>query len=134
MKVAFVERLGLDVTWLHADLARSPVPGIYDLVTAHFLHLPAAARETLFRHLAQAVAPAGTLLVVGHDPSDLNTTMARPDLAEMGWTADEAAAALGEGWTIEVAEARPRLATDPDGRKVTIHDAVLRARRVRSLA
>ncbi|HEX6521733.1 MAG TPA: FAD-dependent oxidoreductase [Streptosporangiaceae bacterium] len=122
-------KLGLDIQWLHADLARTPPPGTYDLVTAHFLHLPAADRKTLFRHLIDAVAPGGTLLVTGHDRSDLATTMRRPALAEFGWTADEVAAELGEGWTIEVAEARPRPATDPDGREVTIHDAVLRARR-----
>lgn len=126
---ARAEKLGLDITWLHADLARSPAPGTYDLVTAHFLHVPKAAREPLFRHLADAVAPGGALLVAGHDPSNLTTTVPRPDLAEMLWTADELAATLGEGWTIEVAEARPRQATDPDGREVTIHDAVLRARR-----
>ena len=57
------------------------------------------------------------------------TTMPRPALAEMGWTAQEVAASLGEGWTIEVAEARARTATDPEGRAVTISDAVLRARR-----
>jgi hypothetical protein len=45
----------------------------------------------------------------------------------MGWTAGEVADSLGDGWTVEVAEARPRPATDPDGREVTIHDAVLRA-------
>jgi hypothetical protein len=55
--------------------------------------------------------------------------MARPHLAEMGWTAGELAATLGAGWTIQVAQARPRQATDPDGRPVAIHDAVLRARR-----
>jgi trans-aconitate methyltransferase len=120
--------LGLDVEWLHIDLAREPAPGRYDLVTAQFLHLPAAPRRVLFRHLAEAVVPGGTLLVAGHDPSDMNTTMPRPNLAEMGWTADEVAADLGDGWVIEIAEARPRLATDPDGHQVTIHDAVLRAR------
>jgi thioredoxin reductase len=127
---------GGDACWLAtrgwkvtADLARSPAPGTYDLVTAHFLHVPKAAREPLFRHLADAVAPGGALLVAGHAPSNLTTTVPRPDLAEMLWTADELAATLGEGWSIEVAEARPRQATDPDGREVTIHDTVLRARR-----
>jgi protein-L-isoaspartate O-methyltransferase len=123
------ERLGLDIDWLHLDLTREPAPGKYDLVSAQFLHLPAAARRVLFGHLADAVPPGGTLLVVGHDPSDLNTTMPRPNMPEVFWTADEAAASLGDGWIIEVAEARPRLATDPDGRQVTIHDAILRARR-----
>jgi len=122
-------RLGLDITWLHADLTRSPAPQTYDLVTAHFLHLPPADRRALFRHLAQAVAPGGTLLIVGHDRTDMATTMQRPQLAEMGWSLDEPAAALGDGWTIELAEARPRTATDPDGRQITIHDAIFRARR-----
>jgi trans-aconitate methyltransferase len=124
-------QLGIDIEWLHLDLAREPAPGRYDLVSAQFLHLPAAPRRVLFSHLAEAVVPGGTLLVVGHDPSDMNTTVPRPNLAEMGWTADEAAAGLSDGWVIEIAEARPRLATDPDGNQVTIHDAVLRARRAR---
>lgn len=119
---------GLAITWLHADLAKAPVPGTYDLVTAHFLHIPKAEQQALFRHLAAAVAPGGTLLVVGHDLSDM-AKMPRPDLAEYGWKADEVAATLGDGWSIEAAEARPRQASGPDGDEITIHDAILRARR-----
>ncbi len=119
---------GLAITWLHADLAKARAPGTYDLVTAHFLHVPKAEQQPLFRHLAAAVEPGGTLLVVGHDLSDM-AKMPRPDLVEYGWTAEEVAATLGEGWIIEAAEARPRQAAGPDGDEVTIHDAVLRARR-----
>jgi 2-polyprenyl-3-methyl-5-hydroxy-6-metoxy-1,4-benzoquinol methylase len=119
---------GLAITWLHADLAKAPAPGTYDLVTAHYLHVPKPEQQPLFRHLAAAVAPVGTLLVVGHDLSDM-AKMPRPDLIEYGWTAEEVAATLGEGWTIEAAEARPRQAVGPDGDEVTIHDAILRARR-----
>ena len=119
---------GLAISWLQADLAKTSAPGTYDLVTAHFLHVPKSDQKPLFRHLAAAVAPGGTLLVVGHAFSDM-AKMPRPDLAEYGWTAQEVAAALGEGWTIEAAEARPRQAAGPDGDQVTIHDAVLRARR-----
>jgi SAM-dependent methyltransferase len=119
---------GLAIDWLHADLAKAPAPGTYDFVTAHFLHVPKAEQQPLFRHLAAGVAPGGTLLVVGHDPSDM-AKMPRPDLAEYGWTAEEVVAALGEGWTVEAAQTRPRQATSPDGDEVTIHDAVLRARR-----
>ena len=119
---------GLAISWLQADLAKTPAPGSYDLVTAHFLHVPKSEQQPLFRHLAAAVAPGGTLLVVGHDLSDM-AKMPRPDLVEYGWTAQEVAAALGEGWTIEAAEARPRQAAGPDGDEVTIHDAVLCARR-----
>jgi thioredoxin reductase/protein-L-isoaspartate O-methyltransferase len=119
---------GLAITWLHADLAKTSVPGTYDLVTTHFLHVPKSEQQSLFGHLAAAVAPGGTLLVVGHDLRDM-AKMPRPDLMEYGWTAEEVAAALGEGWTIEAAEARPRQAAGPDGDEITIHDAVLRARR-----
>jgi thioredoxin reductase/SAM-dependent methyltransferase len=120
---------GLDITWLHADLTRAPVAGTFDLVSAHYVHVGIEPRRRLFAHLAAAVAPGGTLLIVGHDPSDSATTMPRPGLDEVGWTADEVAASLGPGWMVQVAEARARRALDPDGREITIHDAVLRARR-----
>ena len=119
---------GLVITWLRADLATTPAPATYDLVATHYLHVPKAEQPGLFRHLAAAVAPGGTLLVVGHDISDM-TKLPRPDLVKYGWTADEVAATLGAGWTIEVAEARPRQAARPEGDHVTINDAVLRARR-----
>jgi len=125
---ASADRLGVAVTWLHADLAKTPAPATYDLVTAHFLHVPKAEQQQLFRHLAAAVAPGGTLLVVGHDFSDL-AKLPRPHLIEFGWTPREVAAALDDGWTIEVAEARPRQFASPDGDEITIHDAILRARR-----
>jgi hypothetical protein len=82
----------------------------------------------LFRHLAAAVAPGGTMLVVGHDFSDM-AKLPRPDLIEFGWTSAEVAAVLGDDWTIEASEARPRQATGPDGDEITINDAILRARR-----
>ncbi len=126
---AQADRLGMPVSWQHLDLTREPAPGIYDLVCAFYLHLPAPQRHALWRHLAAAVAPGGTLLVVGHDFSDLETTVARPGLLEMGWTAAEVGDSLGDGWSVLAAEARPRPATDHDGTDVTVHDAVLRARR-----
>jgi thioredoxin reductase/SAM-dependent methyltransferase len=119
---------GLIIDWLHADLAKAPAPGTYDLVTTHFLHVPKPDQQSLFRHLAAAVAPGGTLLVVGHDVSDL-AKMPRADLAEYGWRAEELAVTLGEGWTIEAAGPRQRRGTGPDGDEVTLRDAVLRARR-----
>jgi thioredoxin reductase len=120
---------GLDIDWQHLDLTREPVPGTFDLVTASYLHLPAARRPTVFARLAAAVAPDGTLLIIGHDPSDAHTTVPRPRLADMGWTTDEVAASLGDGWTIDTRHVRPRTTSDPDGREVTVHDAVLRAHR-----
>ena len=118
---------GVEVTGLQLDLTRQPVPGRFDLVTSHYLQLPRDRREVAFGHLADAVAPGGTLLIVGHDPSDSATSVHRPHLAEMGWTALELAAGLGPEWSIEVAQSRPRIVRDAEGVEVSIGDAVLRA-------
>lgn len=119
------------IDWLHADLlASAPPPASYDLVSAHFMQLPKAQREVLFRQLAASVKPRGTLLIVGHDPSDLDTTVPRPPIPELFYTAADVAALLEPSdWEIIVEASRARGAVDPTGRTVTIHDAVLRARR-----
>lgn len=106
--------------------------GGYDLVTTHFLHLPPEVRAVAFARMARAVAPGGTLLVVAHHASDLRTTIGRPDLPELFFDPEEVVAALDpEAWDVRVAEARPRPATDPDGREITIRDTVVRAVRRR---
>jgi hypothetical protein len=93
------------------------------------MHLPKDPRESLFRRLAASVAPGGSLLIVGHHPSDLQTTITRPQVPELFFTPCEVAASLDpQRWEIIVSAARQRSTTDPEGRTVTIHDAVLRAR------
>jgi SAM-dependent methyltransferase len=121
------------ITWQQADvLSCDPAPRPFDLVSAQFLHLPTPARESLHRRLAAAVRPGGTLLIVGHHPSDLATSVGRPDLPDFFFTADQIAATLDPAdWQIVVAAAPERQALDPDGRPVTIHDAVLHAVRRR---
>jgi len=118
------------IEWVPADLTTwVPPPATYDLVSAQFMHLPAAQRGPLFAALAESVAPGGTLLIVGHHLSDLQTTMPRWAIPEMFFTAEDIAQTLDPlEWDL-VSETRPRTATDPAGQTVTIHDAVLRARR-----
>ncbi len=126
---AEADRLGLDIDWRVADLTTEQALSTYDLVSAFYLHQPAEPRRAVFAQLAGAVAPGGTLLIVGHDPSDMHTPMRRSGLAEMGWFARDVVDFLGAGWTIDVAEARPRTTTGPDGEPVHIRDAVVRARK-----
>ena len=65
--LAAARGLGDRIEWLHADLGTwAPPEGAFDLVTAHYLHATWADRPGMFRRLAAAVAPGGTLLVVGH--------------------------------------------------------------------
>jgi len=68
---------------------------------------PPEQRRLLHRNLAASVAPGGTLLVVGHHPSDLQTTVPRPPVAELFFTASDVVAVLdAQDWVVVVDEAR----------------------------
>jgi SAM-dependent methyltransferase len=123
------------ISWQQADLLSWDEPAgsqgagnRFDLVSAQFMHLPRPAVESVHRALAAAVLPGGTLLIVGHHPADLHTSMDRPSFHDMFYTAEEIAATLDpDEWQVMVAAAPQRQATDPEGRLVTIQDAVLKA-------
>jgi thioredoxin reductase/SAM-dependent methyltransferase len=119
--------------WQHADVtAWTPGEKAYDLVTSHFLHLPGEPRRGLFARLAAAVGPGGTLLLVGHDVSDLEIGARRPHAPDMYFAAEEVASSLdADEWDVVVAEARPREAKAHEGDVPTVHDAVVAAHRRR---
>jgi SAM-dependent methyltransferase len=119
------------ITWQHQDLTVTPPPaGTFDLVSAQFLHLPAPQRDGVYGRLAASVAPGGTLLIVGHHPSDLETSVRRPAAPGLLFTAEQLAAQLDpDEWEIVTCTSRPRPAKDSDGAPATVQDAVLRARR-----
>jgi len=119
------------IEWLHADLRDTVIEeGAYDLVSSQFMQLPGDTRRDLFARLAAAVAPGGTLMIVGHHPSDLRTTAHRMHFPDMMFTAEEIASDLDPAaWDVLAAESRPRAAAGHDGSHTTIHDAVLVARR-----
>ena len=101
----------------------------WDLVTSHFFHLPDGAMPDVVRRLASAVAPGGTLLVVGHHPDDLATGLRHGHTSFM-FTADQLLPALPDDFVVEVCESRPRTQAHPHtGEEMAVADAVLRARR-----
>src|SRR5487761_1878094 len=106
------------IRWQHEDLLEwTPPERAYDLVTSQYLHLPGAFRHTLFARLAAAVRDGGTLLIVGHHPADLKTTLQRPNHPELLFTGDELASEIGgDGWEIVTNVAAERETTDQDGR------------------
>jgi len=106
---------------------RLPPPSSWHTTKLHQCH----SNLTVLR-LAAAVRPGGTLLIVGHHPSDLHTSMGRPNLPDMLYTAEQVAAVLDpDDWQIIVAAAPERQTADPDGRLITIRDTVLHAIRRR---
>ena len=115
------------ITWRQADLLTwVPPAGQFDLVSAQFVHLPTAERESLHRRLAAAVRPGGTLLITSHHPADIETGH-RPNAPVMFATPGQLASVLDpDGWVIEVAEPT-RAATFPGGWSGTVRDAVLHA-------
>ena len=125
------EEVAARIEWVRADVTQwTPEPGAFDLVSAQYMHLPTDERRALFARLAAAVRPGGQLLLVGHDFSDIAAGAHRPEEPERFFTAAEAAAALDPAaWEVLVAEARPRPAHEHEGEHITVHDAVLRARR-----
>lgn len=100
-----------------------------DLVTTHFLHPPDARMVDVTRRLAEAVAPGGHLLVVGHAPSEAFDHLAASHRRAM-WLAADLVPALPDGVEALVVEQRPRTVVR-DGRAVEIDDSTLLARRVR---
>jgi SAM-dependent methyltransferase len=124
----YAESVGADVAsridWVTADLTAAPLgTRSFDLVTAHYVH-PAGPFSELVDSLAAAVAPGGTLLIVGHDPADAHSRAHAP--IDATFTAEEVAAGLDSArWKVEVAETRAREGARPG---TVMRDAVLRAR------
>jgi hypothetical protein len=102
--------------------------GQFDLVSAQFMQLPRLHLAPLHRQLAAAVRPGGSLLIVGHHPSDMHTSVGRPDHPDLFFTAEQVADSLdSSAWQVVTAASPERQAPDPSGQLVTIRDAVLHA-------
>jgi len=99
------EAEGVTVHWMLADLLTwRPPAGVFDLVVLFFIHLPPDERRAVHRRATEAVAPGGTLLIVGHDRSNLRAGSGGPQDPAVLFTAAEVAAEL-PGFTIRRAEA-----------------------------
>lgn len=122
---------GVQVGWQREDLLTwDPGPSRFDLVMAHFMHLPNPELQSLHDRLAAAVRPGGTLLIVAHHPDDMRVNVGRTAHVILFPSAEQLAASLDPAsWEIMVAAAVGRPAIDLDGQPVTVRDTVLRAAR-----
>lgn len=96
---------GADVDWqLHDLLEWRPAPGAFDLVVLVFIHLPVDERRPVYEHAAAAVAPGGTLLVIGHDRTNITDGVGGPQDPAVLFTPGEVAADLPAGFRVDRAE------------------------------
>ena len=92
---AVAESRGLDVTWAAADLLDyEPERGAYDAVLIAYLHLPPDELHRVLGKARDAVAEGGTLLVVGHDVTNLTEGTGGPQDPAILYTPDAIAEAL----------------------------------------
>jgi hypothetical protein len=127
------EQRSVDVTWVHADLvAYEPAQGAFDLVLLLYLHVPPEERRRILAAAQSALAPDGTLLVVGHDTDNIEHGVGGPQDASLLYTPDDLAGDLDlRGLEVEKAESVLRPVAD-EGRDAI--DALLRARRPLAMA
>ena len=130
------ERRGALVECRHADANALDAydTGAFDLVSAQYASIPRTPDERAVHNLLNAVAPGGTLLVVGHDLEPMRQpidtlTHSRPFDPDAYVRVDDFVTAVEASpeWDIDVHERRPR----PAGAASASHhvdDIVLRAR------
>lgn len=116
--------------WWQVDARTFTADGrSYDLVTTHYLHPPDGGMAEVTRRLAEAVAPGGHLLVVGHAPSEVFTQLSASHHRAM-FLAEDLLPSLPPDFEAVVVDQRPRTTTR-DGVTVDVHDSTLLARRAR---
>jgi SAM-dependent methyltransferase len=119
---------GVSVEWVQADLLDyQPAPGGYELVLIAYLQLASVSLARVFRAAAAAVAPGGTLLVIGHDRDNIARGHGGPQEPDRLYTPEMITAEL-DRLAIRRAERVPRPVRTPEGERTAI-DTLVRAER-----
>ena len=119
---------GVEIELVHADvLAWDPEPRAFDLVAVIYLQLPHDELAAALERASDAVAPGGTLLVLGHDTTNLTDGHGGPRDASVLFTPEDVIASLA-GLDVERAE-KVRRTVALDGGEAVAIDALVRARR-----
>jgi SAM-dependent methyltransferase len=116
------------IRWVEGDLrGYQPGPAAYDLVLLAYVHLPPDEFGALLAAAASALAPGGTLLVVGHDADNISRGYGGPQDPLVLHRVQDVVAAL-PGLAIQRAEQARRPVLTGDGERTAI-DTVVRAQR-----
>lgn len=124
--VARAEEQESGIEWVVADMTVWEPPKQYDLVVSQYVH-PDMPFGDFVARLARAVAPNGTLFVVGHDHADSHSAAHAPEKASIA--VDVVTGSLSaELWEVDVAETRTRHVRHGATQR-TFEDVVVKARR-----
>jgi SAM-dependent methyltransferase len=124
---------GVACEWVAADLMEyAPVPKAYDLVVISYLHVPGAERRQILANAEQALAPGGTLLLIGLDRSNHEHGYGGPSNPAVLYDRDDVVAGLSR-LQIERAATLTRPVQTPEGDRIAL-DLLVRARRPTSRA
>jgi SAM-dependent methyltransferase len=119
---------GLRLDLVEADLLTwAPQDGAFDLVIVMYLHLPEGGRRQVLRHAADALVPGGTVLVVGHDITNLLDGTGGPQDPGVLYSPDDVIASFDGLEIVRAARVRRPVSTE-EGERTAI-DALVRARR-----
>ena len=117
---------GLELVLVEADVLEwEPPAASFDLVIVMYLHLPAGARRRVQERAASALAPGATLLVVGHDSTNLTEGIGGPQDPAVLFSPEDIVGDL-DGLDIERAERARRPVATGSG-EVDAIDAIVRA-------
>ena len=117
---------GLELVLVEADVLEwEPPAASFDLVIVMYLHLPAGARRRVQERTASALAPGATLLVVGHDSTNLTEGIGGPQDPAVLFSPEDIVGDL-DGLDIERAERARRPVATGSG-EVDAIDAIVRA-------
>ncbi len=93
--LAIGRRHNEDVAWVLADVREyEPESGAFDLALVLYMHFPADERRPLLARASRALAPGGTLVVLGHDVENLGSGAPGPSNPDVLYTPETIAAEL----------------------------------------
>jgi SAM-dependent methyltransferase len=128
------------VDWVRADATTWRADDGYDLAVIAYLQLPAGERRAAERNAFASLRTRGTLLLVGHDSSNLAHGSGGPQDPDVLYTADDVLGDLADASAADVAGSFEvvragrveRPVTDPAGITRIAYDCLVRLVRTRS--
>jgi 2-polyprenyl-3-methyl-5-hydroxy-6-metoxy-1,4-benzoquinol methylase len=121
------ERDGVEAEFVCADLLEyEPEAASYDLVLLLYFHLPPAELRIVLSRMQAALADGGTLVVLGHDRTNLTEGVGGPSDPALLYAPEEIAAELSELQVVKATQVH----RDVAGEERDAIDALVRARKI----